>query len=92
MTAIQDSLDLVCKFGLPKASQACTMELNNILSTVEFNPLEEQELSLPLPYFNDSFLFKRPPPPSFAINEICMIGLNALIESCNHHWLKSQAR
>ena len=62
LAALQQALNLVCKFAFPAACQTCNKLLDNILRKQVFAPGEPHQVLLALPMFDEEMLFIRPSP------------------------------
>jgi hypothetical protein len=62
LTALQQALNLACKFAFPAACQTCSDLLDNILRKQDFAPGEPHQVLLALPMFDEEMLFIRPSP------------------------------
>lgn len=62
LRALQQSLNLMCKFAFPQACETCTKLLDAILLLQEFEEGEPHEIQLKLPKFDETFLFQRVTP------------------------------
>ena len=62
LIALQQALNLVCKFAFPAACHTCSNLLDNILRKQVFAPGEPHQILLTLPMFDEEMLFIRPSP------------------------------